>query len=229
MSEPPAVAPISRKLMGPQMIFGTEVVSQKADHAYMPGRPTSEINAITRRTRRGRPPIQDSQCFGEACCISRCPPVLMISCINHSTDTTFCQCDWSVSWSTPTWRGRDSPSSADDSVFDVRHRWRGDHLDRLQDGIAHILKQALAGAKDDRHDVEIELVEHSGPKVLPHRACTASDRDVPTTGCRPGLLQCWIDPRDERECGATLHREGPARVVREHEDRRVERRFVAPP
>src|SRR5262252_1422810 len=91
MSEPPAVAPMSKKLMGPQMIFGTEVVSQKADQAYMPGRPSSEINAITRRTRRGRPLTQDSQCLGEVCCISICPSVLMVAGINHSTYTTFCQ------------------------------------------------------------------------------------------------------------------------------------------
>src|SRR5215467_14539849 len=147
MSEPPAVAPMSRKLMGPQMIFGTEVVSQKADQAYMPGRPNSEINAITRRTRRRRPPTQDSQCLGEVCCISICPPVLMVAGTNHSIYTTFCQDPPSVSWSTPTSRGRDSPSSADDSVLDVRHRWRGDHLDRNQDRIAHILGRLVPGTR----------------------------------------------------------------------------------
>jgi len=76
----------------------------------------------------------------------------------------------------------------DDPVLDVCHRRGGDDQDRLQDRIAYVLQQPLAGAENYRDDVKIELVERSGREVLRNRARAARDRDVGLARCRPGLL-----------------------------------------
>ena len=72
-------------------------------------------------------------------------------------------------------------------VLDVRHRGRGDHLDRFESGIADALEQPLTRPEDDRNDVQVELIEQSGREVLPYRAGAARDRDVLVAGRRPGL------------------------------------------
>src|SRR6266852_2439718 len=76
-----------------------------------------------------------------------------------------------------------------DPVFDVRHRGRGDHLDRLQNRIAYVLEQPLTSPKNDGHDVQVQLVQATGGEILPDRARTAGDRHVLITGAGAGSLK----------------------------------------
>lgn len=71
---------------------------------------------------------------------------------------------------------------------DVRHGWRGDELDRFENRITDVLEQPLTSSENDRNDVQVELVKHSGREVLPHRACATRDRDLLIAGGLPCLL-----------------------------------------
>ena len=76
-----------------------------------------------------------------------------------------------------------------------------DHPDGFERGLADVIEQPLACPENDRHDVQVELVEQSGGEVLPHGARAAGDRDVlPAGRGRAGLLERGLDPvGDERE------------------------------
>jgi hypothetical protein len=68
-------------------------------------------------------------------------------------------------------------------------RGRGNHLDRLEGGIADVLEQSLAGAEDRRNDVEVELVEDPGREVLLHGTGAACDLHILIAGCGSSLFQ----------------------------------------
>src|SRR5262245_45378703 len=91
-------------------------------------------------------------------------------------------------------------------------------------------QQVFSGAEQVRADREMHLVDECGLEVLPDgRDATAQADILPPRGiARPS--QRFVDSaRDEMEDGAALHLEGRACVMREHEDRSVVRRVVAPP
>ena len=77
----------------------------------------------------------------------------------------------------------------DDAVLHMGRSGRRDDLDRLELRVADVLQQPLPGPQDDRHDMEVELVEEASREVLIDRAGTASDLDVLVAGGRAGLLE----------------------------------------
>src|SRR5437588_3610957 len=76
----------------------------------------------------------------------------------------------------------------------------------------------------------MQLVDESGAQVLPDRRHASTQPNV-FAACRGfGLLERGFDAAgDEAELRAAFHRQRRARVMREHENRRVVRRLVAPP
>jgi hypothetical protein len=78
--------------------------------------------------------------------------------------------------------------------------------------------------------VQLELINQPGGQILLDGAGASSQQHIPATSGLLGLLECGPDPLgDEDEGGPSLHLQGLAGMVGEHEDRRVERRVVAPP
>lgn len=65
----------------------------------------------------------------------------------------------------------------------------GDHLRRLERDPGYAVQQPLAGAEDDRDEMQDQLVEQPRGKVLPHGCRAAGDLDVLFAGRRPSLLQ----------------------------------------
>jgi hypothetical protein len=78
--------------------------------------------------------------------------------------------------------------------------------------------------------VDLELIDQPGGQVLPHDAGASPQQHIPATRSLLGLLERGLDPiGDEEEGGASGHLQRLAGVVGEHEDRRMERRVLAPP
>src|ERR1700694_1667538 len=106
----------------------------------------------------------------------------------------------------------------------------GSPSDRLEHWTSAALQAPLTSPKNDRHDVQVQLIEAAGCEILPDGDGTTGDRHVLIAGDGSGLLQRGRYPvRDERELSAALHRQWLARVMGEHENRRMVWRLVAPP
>src|SRR3954470_21757995 len=76
----------------------------------------------------------------------------------------------------------------------------------------------------------MQLVDQPRLYVLADGRCAAAYADVAAVRRRFRLPQRRLDAvRHEMKGGAALHREGLARMVREHEDGHVIRRLLAPP
>jgi len=89
-------------------------------------------------------------------------------------------------------------------------------------------EQPLAGAQQDRHHVQVDLVQPADPQQL-LRDRGAVDADVAIAGLLLGLSQPALQPvGHEVEGGAALLGDRRLRPVREHEDRHLERRLLAP-
>src|SRR3954447_21514598 len=94
---------------------------------------------------------------------------------------------------------------------------------------AEAFEQALTRAEEDRCDAEIHHVDEIRRQVLARRLGSARERDILVPGRFARLLERRLDSSaDEGELRA-LQRERLSRMVREDEDRMVERRLVAPP
>src|SRR5207237_7789380 len=93
-----------------------------------------------------------------------------------------------------------------------------------------VLQEMLAGPEQDRSDREMQLVDQAGAQILPNRRYAAAETDVAAARCGGRLLQRGVYAfGDEPKLGAARHLERRAGVMRQHEDRRVIRRLVAPP
>src|SRR6266849_3484517 len=76
----------------------------------------------------------------------------------------------------------------------------------------------------------MQLVNQSGTQILPNSGCAATEADVAAAGCSGRLLQSGVNAfGDKAKLRASRHPERRPRVMRQHEDGRVIRRFVAPP
>src|SRR5258707_1472684 len=76
----------------------------------------------------------------------------------------------------------------------------------------------------------MQLVDQTGAKILTHRLGAAANLHVAALGGEPRLLQRRLDPvGHEDEGGAAIHLDRIARMMRQHERRRVIGWVVAPP
>ena len=76
----------------------------------------------------------------------------------------------------------------------------------------------------------MQLVDQTGAKILTHRLDAAANLNVTALGGEPRLPQRRLDPVGyEDEGGPAVHLNRVARMVRQHEGRRVIGRIVAPP
>src|SRR3984957_12403829 len=82
----------------------------------------------------------------------------------------------------------------------------------------------------DRGQGEMQLVDQPGAKILTHRLYATTDLHVAALGGEPRLRQRRLDTvGHEYEGGAALHLDWIARMVGQHEGRRVIGWIVAPP
>ncbi len=90
--------------------------------------------------------------------------------------------------------------------------------------------QILAGTQQHRPQGQMQFVDQARLQVLPHGGNATAQAHV-APACRGlRLVQCGLDAvGDEAELGAALHRQRRAGMLRQHEDRGVIRRLVAPP
>src|SRR5437763_10258207 len=103
-------------------------------------------------------------------------------------------------------------------------------LDRLKPERPDAVEDPLAGAKQDRRDVERELVDDAGNEGLAHSR--GATRDV--YAALAGRLTRWCVSSveavgDEVEGRPAFHLDRLSSVMGEHKDRRVIRRLGAPP
>ena len=57
----------------------------------------------------------------------------------------------------------------------------------------HSVEQALAGAEQNRSDVEDELVDHARRERLPYGGGATGDVDAEIAGCRLGALKGGVE------------------------------------
>src|SRR4051794_7830779 len=94
----------------------------------------------------------------------------------------------------------------------------------------HPAEEPLAFPHENRRHDQVQLVEEPGLPEGPDRGDAAVDLDVLAAGRGPGLLQDLLRGAvDEAEGGAVPELQGGPGVVRQHEDRVLEGRGVAPP
>src|SRR6266849_8812494 len=92
------------------------------------------------------------------------------------------------------------------------------------------MQQMFPSTEQDRRNGEVELVDEGFAQVLPNRSYASTQSDVAAARRIPCLLQRRMNTLgDERQLRAARHPERRSRVMRQHEDRGVIRRFVAPP
>jgi hypothetical protein len=83
----------------------------------------------------------------------------------------------------------------DDPEAQMDRRRGLDHLERLELDVlvAEVLEHAGAAAKEDRDEVDLELVDQPGGDELLADACPTHHPDGPASGGGPGLLQGAVD------------------------------------
>src|SRR5437879_9424843 len=88
----------------------------------------------------------------------------------------------------------------------------------------------LPGTEQDRSDCERQLVRQGGAQILPYSGYAATEADVAAARGSGRLLQSVVNaPGDKTKLRTSRHPERRPLVMRQHEDRRVIRRLVAPP
>src|SRR4051812_18905701 len=103
-------------------------------------------------------------------------------------------------------------------------------LDRLKAERLDAVEDPLAGAKQDRSEVERELVDDAGDEGLAHSRGAARDVYAVLAGCLTRLCVSSVEAAgDEVEGRAAFHLDRLSSVMGEHEDRRVVWRLGAPP
>src|SRR6266576_6558641 len=76
----------------------------------------------------------------------------------------------------------------------------------------------------------MQFVNQGGAQILPNSGYAATEANVAAARCCLRLLQSSVNAfSDKAELCASRHSERRSRVMRQHEDRRVIRRLVAPP
>src|SRR5690349_5262895 len=92
------------------------------------------------------------------------------------------------------------------------------------------VEDSLAGAKQDRRDVERELVDDAGVERLADSRGTTRDVYAALAGRLTRLCVSSVEPAgDEVEGRPALHLDRLVGVMGEHEHRRVVRRLGTPP
>src|SRR5881397_2952895 len=123
-----------------------------------------------------------------------------------------------------------SPRSRADAVAHVRRAWRVDDVDRLEAEIGDAVEEPLTGAEQDGDEVEDELVDHACRKRLAHGRRATGDVDSAITRGLRGARERGVEAvADEIKRRPAREFDRLVLVVREHEDRSVVRRLVAPP
>src|SRR3954463_12479157 len=90
--------------------------------------------------------------------------------------------------------------------------------------------EACAAAEQDRHHDDVHVVDEPRGREVPDHGGASADAYVLTVRRLAGRLERLRGRSlDEVERRPTLHLDGWSRVMREDEDRRVERRVGAPP
>ena len=93
-----------------------------------------------------------------------------------------------------------------------------------------VLEKTGTIAKENGHNVDVHFVDQAGREVLLGDIRTAAQIDVFPPGSVFGLLQRRVNAfSDKVKSCSTLHFKRIAGVMRQHEDRHVKRRIVAPP
>src|SRR5262245_53723846 len=76
----------------------------------------------------------------------------------------------------------------------------------------------------------MHLIDQPGAQIVPDGGDAAAEADILAAGGFEGALERGLDAvGDEVKGGATRHRDRWLRIMREHEDRNVIGRVVAPP
>src|SRR3954468_296387 len=104
------------------------------------------------------------------------------------------------------------------------------HLDGLEPERVDAVEDPLAGAKQDRRDVERELVDDAGDEGLAHSRGAARDAYAAVAGRLTRLCVSSVEAAgDEVEGRPAFHLDRLSSVMGEHKDRRVVRRLRTPP
>src|SRR3954467_5382677 len=110
------------------------------------------------------------------------------------------------------------------AVADVCGQRRMQDLDGLKPERLDAVEDPLAGAKQDRRDVERELVDDAGNEGLAHSRGAARDVYAALTGRLTRLCVSGVEAAgDEVEGRPAFHLDRLSSVMGEHEDRRVVR------
>src|SRR5262245_43630065 len=103
-------------------------------------------------------------------------------------------------------------------------------LDGLQPERLDAVEDPLAGAEQDRRDVERELVDDPGNQGLAHGGGAARDVYAAVAGRLTRLCVSGVEAvGNEVEGGPAFHIDRPVGVMGEHKHRRVVRRLGTPP
>src|SRR5215208_323108 len=103
-------------------------------------------------------------------------------------------------------------------------------LDGLKLEPLDAVEDPLAGAKQDRRDVERELVDDPGNEGLAHSRGAARDVYAAVAGRLTRLCVSGVEAAgDEVEGGPAFHLDRLLSMMREHKHRRVVRRLGTPP
>src|ERR1700738_3679854 len=91
-------------------------------------------------------------------------------------------------------------------------------------------KKVLTGTDKGWSNGQVHLVDESSAKVLPNRCDPTAKPNISSIGNLCGAFQRGMNAlRGEVKCRAAVHRDCCTRVIRQHEDRHVIWRVLAPP
>src|SRR5919198_2490343 len=109
----------------------------------------------------------------------------------------------------------------------ARHVLRAFIAERARVDVA---QEMLAFAEQNGPDRKMYLVDQPGAQILPNRRHAATEAHIAACGRGACLLERRMNAfSDEAKLRAALHANRRARVMRQHEHRRVIRRLLAPP
>jgi len=93
-----------------------------------------------------------------------------------------------------------------------------------------VTKQAFARPKQNWRDGDMELIDEADSQELLDGVGTAADSHIPAIRCLACLLEGRVDSvGDKVERRVALHPQRRPRMVRQHENRYMVRRVIAPP
>ena len=91
-------------------------------------------------------------------------------------------------------------------------------------------EERLARAQEDGGDGDVEFIDQAFAKVLPDGGRSAADADILSVGGSASPFQRGVNPvANEMKGRASLHDEGRAGMMREHENLGMVNRVLAPP